>query len=207
MSIIQRSGNYGSFFGSTFESSGTLTDEQKKANALYIYRFLKNESWSTNAIAAIIGNMEAESGLNPGRWQSDNVGNTAAGYGLVQWTPATKYIDWCEAKGYEDASHMDSGLNRILFEVWNDLQWIQTEAYNYSFSDFTKSTENAGALAIAFLLNYERPADQGAAVQEYRSELASNWYTYLIGSGGNQSLRRKRKKYKFVLFNRRRILN
>lgn len=213
MSVISRTGTHGEYFGSSFDKSGTLTSDQMKVNSKYIYSFLASKGWSTNAVAAMLGNMEAESGLNPGRWQSDSVGNTAAGYGLVQWTPATKYLDWCASEGYSDASEMDSGLNRIIFEAENQLQWIQTEDFSFSFSDFTKSDRNAGELAIAFLLNYERPADQGASVQNYRSELGSKWFEYITENGGSSGgesgqigYRRKRKKFKFILFNKRRFL-
>ena len=209
MSVIKRNGSQGAYFGSSFDSSGTLTAEQQQQNAKYIHSFLNSNGWSLNAVAAILGNMQAESGLNPGRWQSDAVGNTAAGYGLVQWTPATKYFEWCNSEGYSDPSEMDSGLNRIIYEVSAGIQWIQTDTYSFSFEDFTKSNSDAGELAKAFLLNYERPADQGASVQSYRAGLALEWLSFLKsngsqggGSGGVGGIR-KRKKFNFILFGRR----
>lgn len=209
MSVIKRNGSHGAYFGTTFDKSATLTAEQQQQNAKYIHSFLISSGWSLNAIAAILGNMQAESGLNPGRWQSDNVGNTAAGYGLVQWTPATKYIEWCNSEGYSDPSEMDSGLNRIIYEVSAGIQWIQTDTYSFSFEDFTKSNSDAGELAKSFLLNYERPADQGASVQSYRAGLALEWLSFLKsngsqggGSGGVGGIR-KRKKFNFILFGRR----
>ena len=210
MSILKRNGSQGEYFGSSFESSETLTAEQQQQNAKYIHSFLISKGWKLNAIAALLGNMQAESGLNPGRWQSDNVGNTAAGYGLVQWTPATKYIEWCNSEGYSDPSEMDSGLNRIIYEVGAGIQWISTDTYSFSFEDFTKSNSDAGELAKAFLLNYERPADQGASVQSYRAGLALEWLAFLKNNGGSQGGGsggvggiRKRKKFNFILFGRR----
>lgn len=75
--------------------------------------------------------------------------------GLVQWTPYTKYTNWVQG----DPSTMDNNLSRIIYEVQNNLQWIPTSQYNYSFSDFTHSTDTPYNLAMAFIVNYERPAD------------------------------------------------
>lgn len=73
--------------------------------------------------------MQSESAINPGRWQSDIVmpqDSTYAGYGLVQWTPYTKYTNWIVNQGFSDPSEMDANIFRILYEVANDLQWIAT---------------------------------------------------------------------------------
>ena len=48
--------------------------------------------WSSNAIFAMLGNIQAESGINPGIWE--NLTPYAGGYGLTQWTPYTKYSEW-----------------------------------------------------------------------------------------------------------------
>lgn len=47
----------------------------------------------------MLGNMETESTINPGIWQSLNSGNASGGFGLTQWTPATKYINWANNNG------------------------------------------------------------------------------------------------------------
>lgn len=202
-----RNGTHGNYYGSLFGESEHLSAEEMKANALYLYNALHSENgWSINAVAAILANMQAESSINPGRWQSDNVGNYSAGYGLVQWTPATKYIEWCYAASFSDPSEMDPNIARILYEVNNKIQWYATDSYNMSFEEFTTSSQGSGTLAKAFLLNYERPADQSSTVQEYRASLAESWYTYLsenTSSGGLPSFRRKRKKFNFVLFNQK----
>ena len=56
-----------------------------------IYNLLHNE-WTLTAICGMLGNMFAESGFNPWRWQGDSV-NYKGGYGLVQFTPARSYKD------------------------------------------------------------------------------------------------------------------
>lgn len=203
-----RDGLFGQYYGSLFTESEPLNHTEQEKNATYIYSFLNASGWSINAVAAILGNMQAESSINPGRWQSDDVGNYSLGYGLVQWTPVTKYTDWCTSQGLADPSKMDTNLSRILYEVENGLQWIATSSYNLSFQEFSTSSESVSYLAKAFLLNYERPADQSTAVQNLRASFASNWYTYLTGvtpePEPTPTNTPKKRKYNFLLLTARR---
>lgn len=211
--IIYRTGTYGSFCGSPTGYSEPMSAGQMQLNAIYLRAALTAQGWSLGAIAGLLGNMEAESTINPGRWQSDSPGNTSLGYGLVQWTPSTKYTDWCSEQGYSDTSHIDSNLARILYEVENNIQWIATSTYNFSFKSFSTSTESVSSLAKAFLLCYERPADQSESVQNYRASLALAWYKYLTGEDPpdipdipdtpGTITRKKKKSNYFLLFNQR----
>lgn len=206
MSAILRRGIFGDYYGNTFDTSIALTKSQMEVNALYIYSFLKHEGWSENSIAAMLGNMQAESSINPGRWQGNNVGGGPA-YGLVQWDPFTKYTEWATSNGYSDPSEMDSNLARILYEVKNKIQWYATNRFNFSFEEFATSDLSVSELAKAFLLCYERPADQSESVQNYRASLAESWYTYLTGqdpSNPDSSSKNKKNKFNFILFNRKR---
>lgn len=157
-----------------------LTQSEMENNALYIYRKLSAAGWTLNAISGMLGNMQVESTINPAIWQSLNEGNTAGGYGLVQWTPATKYFEWCDAHGLAYGS-MDSALQRIEYERENNLQYYETDSYPLSFTEFKTSTESPEYLAQAFLLNYERPANQD---QPERSTYARAWYEFLTDNGG-----------------------
>ena len=206
MAVVLRTGEFGDYYGSPYSSSFPCNRTQMEVNATYIYNYLTSKGWTKESISAMLGNMQAESSINPGRWQSDNVGGGPA-YGLVQWDPFTKYTDWCSSNGYSDPSEMDSGLARILYELENKIQWYGTGKFSgMSFEDFSKSTENVSTLAVAFLLCYERPADQSVGVQTFRGQLANNWYTYLGGIPTPVNKKGKKKKYKFILFNKKRRL-
>lgn len=61
-------------------------------NIFEINDFFNTENYTIEAQSGLIGNVMAESGLNPWRWQSDTV-NLSGGYGLFQFTPASGYID------------------------------------------------------------------------------------------------------------------
>lgn len=73
---------------------------------------------------------------------------------------------------------MDNNLLRINYEVQNGIQWIPTQTYNYTFSEFKVSNDTPYNLALAFLANYERPADPN---QPYRGNQAEAWFEYLGG--------------------------
>lgn len=213
MGVSLRTGQFGSYYGNDFNSSNALTQAQMETNATYIYSYLTSKGWTTNSIAAMLGNMQAESTINPGRWQGNNVGGGPA-YGIVQWDPFSKYINWATSNGFSDPSEMDSNLARIIWEVENKQQWYGTGNYSgMSFEEFATSSEPVSYLAVGFLLCYERPADQSESVQNYRSSLAEAWYTYLTGvtptppgpePGGSGASATKKNKFKFVLFNKRR---
>ena len=159
-----------------------LSESEMTVNARYIYSYLTSRGWSPTAVCGMLGNMETESTINPGIWQNLDAGNTSLGYGLVQWTPSTKYTSWCSERGFEP-SHMDSALKRIEWELLNGEQYYATDAYPLSFLAFKTSSQSASYLAQAFLINYERPADQ---TQPARSTQAEKWYNLLKGSEGSE---------------------
>jgi hypothetical protein len=159
--------------------SRALTLAEMTVNAQYILDYLLADGWTKNAVCGMLGNMQSESSINPARWQSDDIGNTSGGYGLVQWTPATKYFSWCDSNGLT-YGEMDSNLKRILWEVANNQQWISTSSYPMTFADFTTSSQTPEYLAEAFITNYERPADP---TQPQRQTQARYWYDNLTGGG------------------------
>lgn len=215
MAVTLRFGNYGSYYGNDYNSSKSLSMDQMKVNAKYISSYLQDKGWTLNAIAGVLGNMQHESTINPGRWEGDDVGD-GPGYGLVQWTPYTKYTDWATLNGYPDPSVMDGNLARVIYDFTHNVQYYPTDNYPESRSEFTKSTKTPYYLACAFAFNYERSwvalygtEEEKQALREKRGNSATFWYEYLTGSTPiTPTTTKKKKGYKFVLFNRRRrILN
>lgn len=160
-----------------------LERSQMKDNAQYIADYLISNGWTQNAVAGILGNMERESTMNPGLWESLIYGNMSGGYGLVQWTPATGYTSWADARGYpwgnnygNTTAYFNGQLECILWEVANNQQWIATSSFNFSFSAFTQSTQSPEYLAEAFMRNYERP---GIPELEQRKQNARYWFENL----------------------------
>lgn len=153
-----------------------LSQSEMETNARYIYNYLGSRGWSVNSIAGMLGNMQTESSINPGIWESLNAGG-GPGYGLVQWTPYTKYTDWCANKGI-DPSHMDSALQRIEYELETGIQYYPTTNYPETFAQFKTSTKSPYYLGMAFLANYERPQNP---TQPARGVQAEAWYEFLTG--------------------------
>lgn len=155
-----------------------LTEKEMQGNAAEVNKYFSAKGWSLNAIAGMLGNMERESNINPGLWQSLNEGNYSGGYGLVQWTPATNYTNWATKNGYSisDPNGQMYWINELSESSG---QWIKTSAYNLTFNEFKKSTQTPEWLASAFLKNFERA---GVEVEAERRAAAKKWYDYFNNS-------------------------
>lgn len=55
------------------------------------WNFSRSLGYSEEAFAGMMGNCQAEGGMNPWRWQGDQV-SINLGYGLFQYTPAEGYL-------------------------------------------------------------------------------------------------------------------
>lgn len=164
------------------------------STALKIYEILTRAGISVVGAAAIIGNLEAESGLF-----SNNLENTAnssmnisdsdytnkvnsgvisaydfihdkAGYGLAQWTYYTRkkgLYEMCKAAG-KSIDDLETQTRYIITELSNDFPTVYTKLREgkYELRD----------LVDLVLRKYEAPADTGAAVLNYRYKLSKKWY-------------------------------
>lgn len=145
MAVTERNGEFGTYY------AGSLNDSYKEVNAKYIYKYLSAHQWTLNAIAALLGNIEVECGLNPG-----TVEKLGSGFGLIQWTPGSIHKNWCVANGYDDATSMDANLAHIVSEAKNNTSWYKKESYTESYSEFSESTKDPYYLACVFAWNRER---------------------------------------------------
>ena len=181
--------------------TGALTDEQKVANARYIYNFFIKQGWSTEAICGMLGNMEKECGMNPGIWQ--DWGNDKLGYGLVQWSGAIDYLNFAHISVDEVnrmAQNNPQGLmdKQLEFLVKSfvsqdgvDCRWLPKSAEPYynklplsdnvphqmSIEEYSHSTYDSKDLALVFHATYERSGDNADQLQE-RVDNAEAWYLY-----------------------------
>lgn len=102
-------------------------------NACLIASMLMLEyGWTLEAVSGMIGNIAGEGGLNPWRWEDDNIQSyssaqtTSKGMGLIGWTPARK---WCDP-------------TNSYFPEWN----LSTfDGYGPNFSDRTGNTRDGRA--------------------------------------------------------------
>ena len=168
-----------------------LSQAQMENNALEVWRCLSAEGCTVNGVSAILGNMQAESTINPGIWEGLTPSYTPGaivGYGLCQWTPWNKYADWAGA-GWENNG--DKQCERIIYEANNGLQWFENYAApsiglpvfpDLTLWDMLTSTQDPRDLASYFHAYYEHPAEsQLVATDPARKSNAANWYQYLAG--------------------------
>lgn len=188
----------------TYSSNSFLSFAQMTENANYILSYLTGQGWTRNAICGILGNMQSESTINPGIWEGLNSNNPSGGFGLVQWTPSTKYINWCISRGINPPD-INSNLQRILYEVENNLQFYSSRM---SFAQFTQNTTlSAYDLAMIFLSAYERPANPS---QPWRGEQAEYWKQNLTGSPyipPGSTAKKKSNIFLFLINKKGRLIN
>jgi hypothetical protein len=143
-----------------------LNEDEQLNNAQLVANHFA-ATWAPEAICALCGNMSHESWINPDVWEFGYNHSLDRGFGLVQWTPASKYIDWATAAGL-DWHTGDSQLSRIDYEATEDIQWIanghnkrygKESKYDFSFADFRINAPNLTIpeLTEAFMWNYEGP--------------------------------------------------
>lgn len=175
--------------GSGYMVNGENTTEAQANNAYCIITYLLAQGWQFEAICGLLGNIQSEGQTQPGKWESDAYGDTSKGFGLVQWTPATKYFNWALGEwGHEQwEPYYYSGwyeCYRIAMECAQHVggQWIPTPDFNISFIEFAEGRGLAAPTpearvreaASAFLYNYERPSSYGS--EQQRRQRAYEWY-------------------------------
>lgn len=115
--------------------------------------------------------------INPGRFQNGG----GPGYGIVQWDPASKYLNWAKVNGYAD----DSLVGQVEYLIYSmqpgNGAWFKNSNYpkDYlSYSNFIVSTDSINRLTKVFVWSYERP---GISHMDSRIEKACYWASYFSG--------------------------
>lgn len=150
-----------------------VATEDMTTNAKYIYNFFRARGWTAQAICGMLGNMQGESGIIA---DIDEISG-GGGYGLVQWTPKSKLVNWANARGLNYRT-VETQCQRIQWELENGEQFYRTSAYPLTFRQYIASTSSASYLAQVFINNYERPANPN---QPRRWQWATDWYNKLSG--------------------------
>lgn len=139
-----------------------LTPEQSLHNAQLVANHFNGSDWTRASLSAMLGNMRHESSINPNMYEYGYDWSEDRGYGLVQWTPRSKYWNWAVDNGLIPEAG-ESQLARIDYEVDNNIQWIPTAGIdNMTFEQFRTNSGNWSVeyLTEAFTWGYERPNQQ-----------------------------------------------
>ena len=162
-----------------------LSESESLNNAQEVASHFSGTEWTPRAIAAMCGNMRHESSINPDMYEYGYDWSDDRGYGLVQWTPRSKYWDWAVANSLLPRSGA-SQLARIDYEVTNNIQWISTTSYPMTFQEFRT---NSGSWSVdhlteAFTWCYERPnAQAGQDSMQARKAFANMCFVTLDFGG------------------------
>ena len=166
-----------------------LSESESLQNAQLVANHLIPQGWTKESVSALCGNMRHESSINPDMYEFNYAWGDDRGYGLVQWTPRSKYWDWAESRNLPPRNG-DSQLARIDYEVEQNIQWISTQNYPETYAQFRASTKSMDYLVPCFTWNYERPnAESGQQSMPDRIAFAKRCLNELdfSGSGGSNS--------------------
>ena len=154
-------------------------------NAQFIFNYFTSRGWTAQAVCGMLGNMQEESMLYENIWEGGTSNGTGSGpaYGIVQWDPASKLIDWCNARGL-NYKLLDSQCQRIKWEFDNNQQYVARSTYPMTAAQFTKSTQTPAYLANVFLYNYENP---GNLNQPVRGINAQAMFTRFVTNGSGST--------------------
>lgn len=152
-----------------------VTDGTFDGNAKAIWSFYKGKGLSDYAVAGVMGNMEAESGLNPAAIEGNG-----QGYGLIQWSfgRKTKLINQAAKEGV-----VWTDLNFQLNYLWSESLSPTTSYGKRMETEGFYTKESASDCAYIFHKIVEVSADSPDAVRRNRGAKAEKWYQKFHGTG------------------------
>lgn len=170
-------------------ASQMLTEAEAENNVKECWRYLGGLGWTENAVAGATGNMWYESHVNPGQWELGQLNNFSRGFGLGQWTPASKLVTWAESRGLDYTSG-DTQLQMLAEESgqWHPSSRPSAPSYNppITWEEFQKSTLDVETLAFYYLVYWEDPPESeitpGSPSYNSRIEHAKKYYELIKGT-------------------------
>ena len=172
--------------------AASATGNNEKA----IWNFLIGKGLNAYAAAGIMGNIYAESAFNPRNLQNSyekkigltdeeytaavdagtytNFAKDCAGYGLAQWTYHTRKQGLLSKAKAAGKSVGD--LNIQLSFLWEELQGYKKVMQQL------KAAGSVAEAASAFMIGFERPADQSATAQKKLASYGQKYFDKYAGS-------------------------
>lgn len=163
---------------------GSTTEEK-------IWNFLKSKGLTSAGTAGLMGNLFAESGLNPINLQDSyekslgytnnsytiavdngkykNFANDSAGYGLAQWTYSSRKRSLLNFSSQSKKSIGD--LEMQLNFLYNELSSTYSEVLSV-----LKSTNSVRTASNKVLTDFENPKNKGSSVQDTRAMYSQTYY-------------------------------
>ena len=170
------------------------------ADAKTIWDYLKGQNLNDYAVAGLMGNLYAESGLRTNNLQDSyeyklgnddeytskvnsgeyaNFANDSAGYGLAQWTSSGR-----KAELYKRAQEMKRPINDPevqLSHLMNELN----SGYKNTVLGPISSARSVKEASDVVLHKFGAPADQSSSVEAKRAGYAQSFYNDFAENGGS----------------------
>lgn len=152
------------------------------------------------AAAGVMGNLYAESGLNPrnlqssgnkelditddeytaavdsGAYSADDFAHDGYGYGIAQWT----YFSRKQAL-LQDARIAGKSVGDLTVQL--EYLWAELQNYGKLMQTLMSASVNVRAASDAFMTQFERPADQSEAAKAKRAVYAQKYFDQFISAG------------------------
>ena len=169
-----------------------------KDNAEKIWNYLTAQGLTKNGVAGLMGNLRAESGLNPRNLQNSfekslgmtddtytvavdngmykNFVKDSAGYGLAQWTFWTRKQNLLAVaqKRAVSIGDLEMQLDFLMVEL--------SSGYKAVLAVLMDGTKTLRDCSNAVLLQFEKPKNQSLSVQDLRASYAQEYLTRFTGS-------------------------
>lgn len=171
------------------------------SNEERIWNYFKSKGFNDYGCSGIMGNLCAESALNPKNLQQtyerklgftddsytkavdngtySNFVKDCAGYGLAQWTYWSRkqnLLNYAKSQN-KSIGDLEMQLNFLYKEL--------SEGYKSVLNTLKTATSILQA-SNAVLLNYERPADQSITAQNKRASYGQKYYTKFVTNGNKE---------------------
>ena len=169
-------------------------------NEKKIWAYLLRGIGSPYGAAGLMGNLYAESGLNPRNLQGSyekslgmtddeytaavddgsytNFVTDKAGYGLAQWTYSSRkraLLDWATAQG-QSIGDLETQLDFLMFELRTDFWSVYVDLVN---------AQSVREASDAVMLRFEKPKNQSEENQEKRAAFGQKYFDQ-FGEGGDK---------------------
>lgn len=163
------------------------------ADAKYIWDYLIKEIKNPFGVAGLMGNLEAESNLNPlcktggdksisGKQYAEMVDNEEidrehfiqdeVAFGLVQWRYWSRkdslYAIWLAQRAGTSIGDLDFQLEYLLFEI---------EEFYHSVWDTLKNATSVKEASDIVMLKYEKPGNTSDTAKNKRASMGLAYYT------------------------------
>ena len=169
------------------------------ANERTCWNYFTSHGYTKAGAAGLMGNLKAESGIESviyerayraklgyisdqeyvnrvNNGQYTNFVHDSVGFGLAQWTYYSRkqnLLNHCRGR----IGDLNCQLEFLVSEISSSFSGVNSKL---------RSSNSVSDCALKVLFDFERPANQGTSVQNYRINLAQGYYnTFAGGSGGS----------------------